>query len=148
MSAAPSEPWWKVGACIGMDPGLFIHPSKAEKAKAVCAECPLSIKLACLDDAIATGADGVRGGLTEKDRRRASTVAVAQVELRRKPEPKSEHGTEARAKRHRRDGEIPSIVCPDCAEAETQAAHARKERRRIARRQAQRATVAPVEQRA
>jgi hypothetical protein len=138
------EPWWKVGACLGQNPATFLSdaPTTQAKAKAICATCLNAVKLACLDDALTNNGDGVRGGLTEAERQSSSTIAGTQVELKAKLPPKSEHGTEARAKRHRRDGEIPRVVCLECAEAEQRAHAARRERRidqRIARRAEQRA---------
>lgn len=135
------EPWWKLGACLNVNPAVFLSDAARTqaKAKAICATCPANIKRACLGDAIATGADGIRAGLTEDERRRPSTLAPVQVEVRTKLPPKSEHGTEARAKRHRRDGENLKIVCPECAEAETEAQRRRKIDRRLNRQIAQRA---------
>lgn len=68
----PDDPWWKHAACHGKDVNLF-YPSKGENArpaKRICAICPVQAE--CLDDAVKTREPwGVRGGLTERERRRA-----------------------------------------------------------------------------
>jgi WhiB family redox-sensing transcriptional regulator len=63
------------GACGRADPEMFFPAAhdivgevRAEKAKSVCARCP--VKAQCLAYALATGQKfGVWGGTTEEDRR-------------------------------------------------------------------------------
>jgi WhiB family redox-sensing transcriptional regulator len=63
--------WRELGACRGLDPGIF-HPDTeddAEQAKAVCGEC--GVRIACLEHALASREKvGVWGGATERERRR------------------------------------------------------------------------------
>lgn len=64
--------WRQRSACRGLDPDIFYPSSdeEAEEAKAVCADCP--VKQVCLEHALAhRERDGVWGGLTERERRRA-----------------------------------------------------------------------------
>lgn len=94
-ASAQDGHWWKHAACQGEDTELFFHVSTSEssrhrvdRAKAVCARCPVTA--ACLRDALSSGtaADyGVLGGLTaderralkrrERDARRAKAKAAA-----------------------------------------------------------------------
>jgi WhiB family transcriptional regulator, redox-sensing transcriptional regulator len=67
--------WWSLAACQSTDPDLFFPISAAgpaqlqvERAKAVCAGCP--VRSDCLRYALAAGPlQGVWGGLTEEERR-------------------------------------------------------------------------------
>jgi len=67
--------WWSLAACQSADPDLFFPISVAgparvqvERAKAVCAGCP--VRSDCLRYALAAGPlQGVWGGLTEEERR-------------------------------------------------------------------------------
>jgi WhiB family transcriptional regulator, redox-sensing transcriptional regulator len=67
--------WWTLAACQAADPDLFFPisgagPARAqvERAKAVCAGCP--VRSDCLRYALAAGPlQGVWGGLTEEERR-------------------------------------------------------------------------------
>jgi WhiB family transcriptional regulator, redox-sensing transcriptional regulator len=67
--------WWSLAACQSADPDLFFPISGAgparvqvERAKAVCAGCP--VRSDCLRYALAAGPlQGVWGGLTEEERR-------------------------------------------------------------------------------
>lgn len=68
-TAAPAEPR---AACAGMDPELFfahaLSVDQIDKAKAICAECPL--KASCLQGALERGEQyGVWGGTDEAERR-------------------------------------------------------------------------------
>lgn len=74
--SARSREWMSQAACRGTpDPGLFFPAAtgstaaeEAEKAKAICARCP--VQIACLAYALATRQQyGVWGGATEKERR-------------------------------------------------------------------------------
>lgn len=64
--------WRQKAACRGIDPEIF-YPSfdeEAEEAKAICAGCP--VQQVCLEYALShRERDGVWGGLTERERRRA-----------------------------------------------------------------------------
>jgi WhiB family transcriptional regulator, redox-sensing transcriptional regulator len=67
--------WWTLAACQSADPDLFFPISGAgparvqvERAKAVCAGCP--VRSDCLRYALGAGPlQGVWGGLTEEERR-------------------------------------------------------------------------------
>lgn len=59
--------WFEEAACRGTGPSLFFTEESEERAKAVCAGCPVSAE--CLAYAVDTKqADGVWGGLNEKQR--------------------------------------------------------------------------------
>jgi WhiB family redox-sensing transcriptional regulator len=63
--------WRMLGACRGLDAGIFYPETdeEAEVAKEVCAEC--GVKPACLEYALARREKaGVWGGATERERRR------------------------------------------------------------------------------
>lgn len=63
--------WRQLGACRGLDPGIFYPESDddADQAKAVCAEC--GVRVACLEHALASREKvGVWGGATERERRK------------------------------------------------------------------------------
>ena len=63
--------WRSKAACQGLDPAVF-YPADdeaADEAKAICAVC--HVRETCLEYALANRErDGVRGGATEKERRR------------------------------------------------------------------------------
>ncbi len=63
--------WRQLGACRGLDPGIFYPESDddADQAKAVCAEC--GVRVACLEHALASREKvGIWGGATERERRK------------------------------------------------------------------------------
>lgn len=63
--------WRQLGACRGLDPGIFYPDTdeEAEEAKAICAEC--GVRVACLEHALTIREkQGVWGGATERERRR------------------------------------------------------------------------------
>jgi WhiB family redox-sensing transcriptional regulator len=64
--------WRLRSACRGLDPDIFYPSSdeEAEEAKGICADCP--VQQVCLEFALThRERDGVWGGLTERERRRA-----------------------------------------------------------------------------
>lgn len=66
-----SPAWRARGACHGLDPEIFFPESDevADEAKSICAEC--SVRVACLEHALALREkDGVWGGTTARERRR------------------------------------------------------------------------------
>lgn len=66
-----SQAWRTQARCRGIDPEVFypVAEDEADEAKAICADC--SIRVACLEYALASRErDGVWGGATEKERRR------------------------------------------------------------------------------
>lgn len=71
MTAQPAD-WWASALCAQVDGDLFF-PEKGNdttrKAKAVCAQCPVITQ--CRQDSLANDpGPGIRGGLTERERRR------------------------------------------------------------------------------
>lgn len=63
--------WRSLGACRGLDPGIFFPESadQEEAAKQICAGC--GVRIACLEHALARREKvGVWGGTTDRDRRR------------------------------------------------------------------------------
>jgi WhiB family redox-sensing transcriptional regulator len=70
-----SRDWHHHAACLGLDPE-FMFPGRGDTqglhdAIAVCTGCP--VRTECLDDALSHGvswARGVRGGTSERERRR------------------------------------------------------------------------------
>jgi WhiB family redox-sensing transcriptional regulator len=63
--------WRQLGACRGLDPGIFYPETdeEAESAKAVCGAC--GVRTACLEHALQRREkQGVWGGCTERERRR------------------------------------------------------------------------------
>ena len=70
MSANPIV-WRELGACRGLDPGMF-YPDEEDDAlaaKQVCQQC--DVRIACLEHALASREkQGVWGGATERERRR------------------------------------------------------------------------------
>ena len=69
--AAKEIKWRELGACRGLEPGIF-YPDDGEAAstaKAVCASC--GVRVACLEYAVVVREkQGVWGGFTERERRR------------------------------------------------------------------------------
>ncbi len=66
-----TDKWWDVGACRGLDSGIFYPDDdvEAQAAKSVCETCV--VKQTCLDHALSFREKaGVWGGATERDRRR------------------------------------------------------------------------------
>lgn len=71
---APRKADWRVqAACLGQWDAM--HPDNNETeiaaAKAICARCPLKVRVACFWDAVRTGDDqhGIRAGLRANERR-------------------------------------------------------------------------------
>ena len=63
--------WRQLGACRGLDPGVFYPETddEADQAKSVCADC--GVRIACLEHALSSREKvGVWGGATERERRR------------------------------------------------------------------------------
>jgi WhiB family redox-sensing transcriptional regulator len=63
--------WRDLGACRGLEPGIFYPDDDAEAgdAKAVCESC--GVRVACLEYALTIREkSGVWGGATERERRR------------------------------------------------------------------------------
>ncbi len=63
--------WRKLGACRGLDAGVFYpeDDDEADVAKAVCEGC--GVRVACLEYALSSREKaGVWGGATERERRR------------------------------------------------------------------------------
>lgn len=65
--------WWKQAACHGRDRNIFYDAYRVADALRICATC--DVKAVCLADDLAYARQpvnicGVRGGLTEKDRRK------------------------------------------------------------------------------
>lgn len=63
--------WRELGACRGLDPGLFFpdEDEEANTAKSVCEQCV--VRIVCLEHALASREkQGVWGGATERERRR------------------------------------------------------------------------------
>jgi WhiB family redox-sensing transcriptional regulator len=63
--------WRELGACRGLDPGIFYPETdeEAAQAKRVCNQC--HVQTACLEHALAQRAkEGIWGGATERERRR------------------------------------------------------------------------------
>jgi WhiB family redox-sensing transcriptional regulator len=63
--------WRELGACRGLDPGIFYPETdeEADQAKSVCGEC--DVRVACLEHALSCREkQGVWGGATERERRR------------------------------------------------------------------------------
>ena len=66
--------WRQLGACRGLDPGIFYPETdeEADSAKAVCGAC--GVRSACLEHALQRREkQGVWGGCTERERRRWRT---------------------------------------------------------------------------
>lgn len=78
---ARGEDWRSAAACQATDPDLFFPVSgsgksleQVERAKAICAACP--VRRDCLAFALRIGqADGIWGGLTEEERRKPAPVS-------------------------------------------------------------------------
>ena len=67
--------WRERAACVGRDPELFFAVGSGERAerqiaaaKQVCAACPVTRR--CAEVALASGYEGVWGGLDDGERRR------------------------------------------------------------------------------
>jgi WhiB family redox-sensing transcriptional regulator len=63
--------WRELGACRGLEPGMFYPDEEedAQAAKSVCEQC--DVRIACLEHALASREkQGVWGGATERERRR------------------------------------------------------------------------------
>jgi WhiB family transcriptional regulator, redox-sensing transcriptional regulator len=87
---ARGEDWRSAAACQDTDPDLFFPVSgsgksleQAERAKAICAACP--VRRACLAFAVRTGqAHGIWGGLTEEERHNPTPAVTG---MRQAPPP-------------------------------------------------------------
>jgi WhiB family transcriptional regulator, redox-sensing transcriptional regulator len=81
--------WRDAATCIDTDTEFFFPAGvtgaaldQAERAKAVCASCP--VREQCLDWALATGQDpGIWGGLTEDERRQRRRKLAQQARQQR-----------------------------------------------------------------
>ena len=63
--------WQDQAACLGIDPDLFFpeRGASTREAKGICASC--SVKVDCLEYALANSEKfGIWGGLSERERRR------------------------------------------------------------------------------
>lgn len=109
---APSPPTeWRIkAACRGMSPSMFVveRGGDTSEAKAICVTCPVTTE--CLNDAVTTGDLGIRGGTSERDRRRirAGRAKQKQVVATRPC------GTTAAYRAHFRRDEP---ACPACKQA-------------------------------
>lgn len=85
---ARGEDWRSAAACQATDPDLFFPVSgsgksleQVERAKAICAACP--VRPDCLAFALRIGqADGIWGGLTEEERRKPAPVSQGERRAR------------------------------------------------------------------
>ena len=81
---ARGEDWRSAAACQATDPDLFFPVSgsgksleQVERAKAICAACP--VRQDCLAFALRIGqADGIWGGLTEEERRKPAVAGAGE----------------------------------------------------------------------
>lgn len=65
------QKWWDLGACRGLDSGMFYPDDEAStiSAKSVCSTC--AVQATCLEHALTIREKaGVWGGASERDRRR------------------------------------------------------------------------------
>lgn len=118
------DEWLKQAACLGVDGDMFFPTStgngarkQAREAQRICATCP--VVLQCRERQAKFRGVGVWAGrlyAVEQGRTWFTADDVA---------PPS-HGTEARYKRHYRDGEEP---CELCREAASEASRVRRHRR-------------------
>lgn len=60
--------WYNDAACIGMDLDLFFEPELYNKAKEVCAKCP--VKEPCREYGIENEQYGIWGGTSPEQRRK------------------------------------------------------------------------------
>jgi WhiB family redox-sensing transcriptional regulator len=81
--------WRDRAACVGEDPDLFFpigdggaSVSQVQQAKKVCRRCP--VIQPCLESALATGDEGVFGGLDDRERRRLRAPSRP-ISARREP---------------------------------------------------------------
>lgn len=58
--------WWDDAACRGVDVAVFLDRRYIADAKAICATC--SVREPCEAEARRYNHEGVRGGLSEKER--------------------------------------------------------------------------------
>lgn len=58
--------WRDEAACRGRDPVMFLERRYIPEAKAICATC--EVREPCLAEANRLNHEGVRGGLSEKER--------------------------------------------------------------------------------
>lgn len=121
----PDENWRTKALCAQVDPEMFF-PDKGgstKDAKRVCLNC--EVRAECLDDALATDDRfGVRGGLSERERRKLKQQLTPRPP-RARPVTAAQCGTEAGAKAHAARHEK---ACDACKQAATLARHQRRER--------------------
>lgn len=124
LSLEPPPNWTHEALCAQVDPELF-YPEKggsSKNAKQICGHC--DVREQCLAYALEhADIHGVWGGTVARDRMR-----ILRSRGYRKPDgpvPTSEHGTEARYRRHLRAGEQ---ACEACAQANRVGSSARKAR--------------------
>ena len=107
----PDSTWEDHAACrLPQHADVDWFPGKGDslavqRAKAVCATCP--VRQACLDDQLGERF-GVRGGMSEKERR---VERKRRGGLQRGGPKAIAHGTDAGATQHRRRGETPCEAC-------------------------------------
>jgi len=98
----PGERWRSLAACQFADPDLFFpisssgpSGSQVAQAKAICAGCP--VRHECLTFALRTHqVHGVWGGLSEEERYRLRSAALAGVERGQAAEIDAVHAPDAR----------------------------------------------------
>ena len=117
---------WRAEAACRDEPTDTFFPAQGDywtlqRARSICADCP--VKVQCLAESrVDPHTDGVWGGLSGHQRRELRSTGVPPV-----PRRVAGCGTEAGARRHRRNDEA---VCRACREAENLAGSLRRERRR------------------
>lgn len=97
------QEWRKHAACLGADVDLFFPVGKGASsatAKRICLRCP--VRQACLDDAIVNNEEGVRGGMTEYQRRSLGQRGGLPIVV---------CGTDRGWSRHVKSGEEPCAIC-------------------------------------
>lgn len=126
VTEAATTEWMRLGACVGVDPGVFFPTGTrqevqraARAAKRVCGACP--VRSTCLEWALSTPeTEGIWGGLTSDQR---LTELVRQRRSSPLPVSLEPCGTLAAYRRHLRRGEC---IDPACREANRVAAQERK----------------------
>ncbi|MFJ8538118.1 WhiB family transcriptional regulator [Streptomyces sp. NPDC093591] len=88
----PARTWLPLAACIGHNDAMFPdnNQRRIAEAKRICRPCPVWRE--CLNDALNTGDNnfGVRGGLTDKERRALAKKRAQQGSPVEPPKPKPE----------------------------------------------------------
>lgn len=116
MTTEPSQHWYEIGACRGMDRNLFVfqeprghlNDPKVIAAKQVCAGCPVIAE--CLADALSFDSIGVWGNTTEYERRVLLGLPV-HVKDRRHTRVLPECGSYGAYRRHVRHDEPIDELC-------------------------------------